>query len=98
VDAAGDNEWGWLRDGCIRWVAIVEGEGADFGLNLGRPIVTNGDFATTLFPNYFGQYLLLLTLLFSESQDQAEILEWRGREAVKLTVSRPARRMYMYTK
>ena len=31
------------------------GEGAVFGVNLGRPIVTNGDFATWLFPNYFGQ-------------------------------------------
>ena len=27
-------------------------------VNLGRPIVTNGDFATQLFPDYFGQYLL----------------------------------------
>jgi len=26
-----------------------------FGVNLGRPIVTNEDFATRLFPNYFGQ-------------------------------------------
>jgi len=25
-------------------VVIVEGEGADFGMNLGRPILTNGDF------------------------------------------------------
>jgi len=28
------------------------------GLNLGRPIVTIGDIATWLFPNYFGQDLL----------------------------------------
>jgi len=28
-----------------------------FEVNFGRPIVTNGDFATKLFPNYFGQYL-----------------------------------------
>ena len=42
-------------------VVIVEGEGRDcFGVNLGRPIVTNGDFATRLFANDFGQYLLLL--------------------------------------
>jgi len=27
------------------------------GLNLGHPIVTDGDVATRLFPNYFGQYL-----------------------------------------
>jgi len=36
---------------------IVEGEGAVLGLNLGRSIVTNGEFVTRLFPNYFGQYL-----------------------------------------
>jgi len=35
-------------------VVIVEGKEAVFGLNLGRPIVTNGDFTTRLFPNYFG--------------------------------------------
>jgi len=28
------------------------------GVNLGRAIVTNGDFAARLFPNYFGQDLL----------------------------------------
>jgi len=39
-------------------VVIVEGEGAVLGLNLGRSIVTNWDFATRLFPNYFRQYLL----------------------------------------
>jgi len=32
------------------------------GLNLGSPIVTNGNFATQLFPNYFGQYLLTIQL------------------------------------
>ena len=31
------------RDEFIRWVAIVEGGGAVLGVNLGRPIVTNGD-------------------------------------------------------
>jgi len=40
-------------------VVIVEGECAVLGVNLGRPIVTNGDLATRLFPNYFGQELLL---------------------------------------
>jgi len=39
-------------------VVIVEGEGTVLGVNLGRPIVTNGDFATRLFPNNFGQYFL----------------------------------------
>jgi len=37
-------------------VVIVEREGAVLGLNLVRAIVTNGDFATRLFPNYFEQY------------------------------------------
>jgi len=44
-------------------VVIVEGEGTVFGLNLGRPIVTNGDFVTRLFPNYSGQYLFQLRQL-----------------------------------
>ena len=43
--------------GVLDGVVIVEGEGAVLGSNLGHPIVTNGDFATRIFPNYFGQYL-----------------------------------------
>jgi len=35
-------------------------EGAVLGVSLGRPIVIKGDFATRLFPNFFGQGLLLL--------------------------------------
>ena len=38
---------------------IAQEEWAILGVNLGRPIVTNGDLATRLFPNYFGQELLL---------------------------------------
>jgi len=45
-------------------VVIVEGEGAVLGVNLGRPIVTNGDLVTRLFPNYFGQCLLLVWLRY----------------------------------
>jgi len=45
-------------------VVIAERKGAVLGLNLGRPIVTNGDFATQLFPDYFGQYLFLIVLIF----------------------------------
>ena len=48
---------GRSRDGCIRWLVIVEGEGAIL-LNSGHHIVTNRDFATRLFPNYYGQDLL----------------------------------------
>ena len=47
-------------NGCIRWGGYRRREGAVLGLNLGRPIVTNEHFATRLFPNYFGQYLLVL--------------------------------------
>jgi len=43
-------------------VMIIEGEGTVLGVNLGHLIVTNGDFATRLFPYYFGQDLLLLLL------------------------------------
>ena len=42
-------------DGCIRWewLSSKGEEQVGLELNLGRPIVTNGDFATRLFPNYF---------------------------------------------
>jgi len=32
-------------------------KGAVLGMNLGRPVVTNGDFATRLFPDDFGDDL-----------------------------------------
>ena len=38
--------------GVLDGVVIVKGEGAVLVLNFGRPIVTNWDFATRLFPNY----------------------------------------------
>jgi len=50
-----------IVSGIGRGMGILDGggylrrEGAVMGLNLGRPIVTNGDFATWLFPNYFGR-------------------------------------------
>jgi len=40
-------------------VVIVEGEVAVLGVNLEHPIVTDGDFAMRLFPNYFMQELFL---------------------------------------
>ena len=42
---------------------IVEGKGAVLGVNLGRPIVTDGDSATQLFTNYFGPYLFIFVPL-----------------------------------
>jgi len=38
---------------------IAEGKG-QFGVNFGHPTVTNGDFATRLFTDYFGQDLLMM--------------------------------------
>ena len=43
--------------GVLDGVLIVKGEWAVLGVNLGHSIVTNGNFATWLFPNYFGQNL-----------------------------------------
>jgi len=43
-DVVCNGELGRSRDGCIRWVVIVEEEGTVLGMNLGRPSVTNGDF------------------------------------------------------
>ena len=46
--------------GVLDWGGDRRREGTVFWVNLGRPIVTNGDFATRLFPNYFGQDLLMI--------------------------------------
>jgi len=43
--------------GVLDGVMIVEGEGTVLGVNLGRPILTNGDFATQLFSNYYEDLL-----------------------------------------
>jgi len=43
-DAVGDGEWGRSKNGCIRWRGDRRRGGAVMGMNLGRPIVTNGDF------------------------------------------------------
>ena len=56
-DAVWDGEWGRSRIGVLDGWLSSKGKGAVLGVNLGRPIVTNGDFARRLFPNYFGQYL-----------------------------------------
>jgi len=45
--------------GVLDGMVIVEGNGQFMG-ELGRPIITNVDFATRLFPSYFGQDLFLL--------------------------------------
>jgi len=45
LDAVCGGEWGLSIDGCIRWEWLSsKGKGAVLGVNLGCPIVTNGDF------------------------------------------------------
>ena len=44
-DAVWDREWGQSNDGSIRWGGDRRREGAVLGVNLGRPTVTNGDYA-----------------------------------------------------
>ena len=44
-------------------VVIVEEKG-QFGVNLGRRIVINGDFATRPFSNYFGQDFIYRAIFF----------------------------------
>ena len=61
-NAVWDGKWGRSTYGCIRRGGDRRREGAVLDLNLGRPIVTKGDFATRLFPSYFGQYLFLFNL------------------------------------
>jgi len=42
-------------------MVIIKGEGAVLGVNVGRPIVTNGD-GNVVFQSYFREDLLLLLL------------------------------------
>jgi len=46
-------------------VVIVEGEGPVLGVNLGHAIVTSED-GDALFPNYFGEHMLLIVESFFE--------------------------------
>jgi len=41
-NAVWGGEWGWSRDGCIRWGGYRQREG-QFKVKLRRPIVTNRD-------------------------------------------------------
>jgi len=45
LDAVWVGEWGRSRDGVLDGMVIIEGEWSVLGVNLGRPIVTSGDFA-----------------------------------------------------
>ena len=61
-DAVWNGEWVQSKDGCNRWGGDRRRGRDSFGVNLERPTVTNGDFETWLFPNYFGQDLLFNTV------------------------------------
>jgi len=50
-----DGEWGRSRKGVLDGIRDRQRRMGSFGVNLRHPIVTNGDFATRLLPNYFGQ-------------------------------------------
>jgi len=63
LDAAG------MVNGVGRCMGVFDGSRdhqrgrAVLGVNWGHPIETIADFSTLLFPNYFGQYLLLYEFL-----------------------------------
>jgi len=52
-------------------------ERESFGVNLWRPVVTNGNFATRLFPNYFGQDLFSFLLAHSLRSKTVRVLFYR---------------------
>ena len=56
-DAVWGGEWGRSSMDVLDGVVIIEREKGSFGVNLRRPIVTNGAFATRLFSNYFEDLL-----------------------------------------
>jgi len=78
--------WGlWVRSIEI-WVSmIVDGEWTVFGVNLERPVVTNGDFATWLFQNYFRQDLF--SLESSKTLYQLQLSSRCGRNCAYETLS-----------
>ena len=55
----------WM--GVLEEMVIVEGEGAVLWMNLGRPIVISGVFATWLFSDYLEDLLLLLQFLVNKN-------------------------------
>ena len=66
---------------------IVEGEGAVLGVNLGRPVVTNGDFATSGCPHTLSTGVpigRLLTFDILEHDSITLTLGWAGPLICKL--------------
>jgi len=45
LDVVWGGEWGQSKDGCIRWGVEIVREEAIWGINVGYPIVTSGEFA-----------------------------------------------------
>jgi len=48
---------GRSSDGCFRWGDDRQRERGSFGVNLGSPIVTNGDFVVSTFRQRLKAYL-----------------------------------------
>jgi len=67
-------------------VVIVEGEGAVLGVNLGRPIVTNGAFATRLFSNYFEDLFVILCCLQITKVNNQSILDQNSVQTYNVSV------------
>ena len=47
------------------WGGYRRRQRVSFGVEFGRATVTNWDFATRLFPNYFGQYSFLVRVPYN---------------------------------
>jgi len=83
--------------GVLDGVVIVEGKGAVFGVNLGRPIVTNGHFVAylcesdALFSNYFEEDLLLKVPLAARTSNPAGAMSLTAEEEATLMTN------YQYT-
>ena len=89
---------GSVEDGCIIWVGDRRREWAVLGVNLGRPIVTNGDFVTRLFPNYFEQYLLWLWLTIAVPwRVQHRFRPFSRRTVILVRLGRPMLACHIFT-
>jgi len=64
-------------------VVIVKGKGSS-GVNLGRPIVTNGAFATWLFSNYFEDLFYNAHIVNRKCASMAHAVLWRENDVTKL--------------
>ena len=86
--AVWDGEWDQLNDGRIRWVVIVEGEGAVLGVNFGRPTVTNGDYDSCARAMHSSQ-ITLRTCLQTGCRIYRTVTRSREKNSRKCWVNKP---------